>query len=537
MPQRPPRYSGDQKHPNFEEMFGANTYDQIQKQIDFLANIARQSSEGIPNYRKVLRILPGIPVNLYGDYDPAKVAFEVIDNSYTQVVLLYFETLITHYPLKYNLDKAAYAHKSDLQTITIYINQYGPNPYELSQHKQRDLAQLIGIVEIPTVLAFSNGKIVGGFTGEQPESGINDWISFLIESHGRLIKTAPQQASRTKTQAATQRSRPGSPTRRATGVTYRDDPRYGSGPGVFQDDSNQFDTRPPGASSPGSPLPQQFEENKALLEAVGEFDAGHDLLENEVGYILGARGQNLLRHAPEAHCITIGRTGAGKGTATAIANLMDHRGSAFSVEIGGATIGATYNFRKTTLGQKVFVFDPLGVTGLESHHYNPLDDLDPENLHTDVQTLVRSLAKTDEGKKEEHRYFQVSDIETMMALIIYAKLADEYSVPKEDKNLVYLSKMFSKFPSQEWNDLMDELRKWKGEYARLLNKVGNYLYNANPNDENKNSIVTSASGWLTFLTDDKVAQYLTRSDFSMRDLRDGNTTIYMVMESPDHYKN
>jgi hypothetical protein len=56
MPQRPPRYTRDQSRPIFDEMFGANTYDQIQKQIDSLANLARQSSERIPYYQSGLSL-------------------------------------------------------------------------------------------------------------------------------------------------------------------------------------------------------------------------------------------------------------------------------------------------------------------------------------------------------------------------------------------------------------------------------------------------------------------------------------------------
>lgn len=65
-------------------------------------------------------------------------------------------------------------------------------------------------------------------------------------------------------------------------------------------------------------------------------DSGADFLQPVSGWVIGARGGGVMRLETDSHLATIGKTGAGKGTAVAIPNLLTHEGSVLSIEIGGA---------------------------------------------------------------------------------------------------------------------------------------------------------------------------------------------------------
>ncbi|MGH1458423.1 MAG: type IV secretory system conjugative DNA transfer family protein [Paracoccaceae bacterium] len=94
----------------------------------------------------------------------------------------------------------------------------------------------------------------------------------------------------------------------------------------------------------------------------------------------------------EDHSITFAPTGAGKGTTGVIPLLLSHEGPAIVFDPKGEAAHVTAAYRRS-LGQKVFVVDPLGVTGLKQARFNPLDliDLTREDYYDEARALADSL--------------------------------------------------------------------------------------------------------------------------------------------------
>jgi len=282
---------------------------------------------------------------------------------------------------------------------------------------------------------------------------------------------------------------------------------------------------------------QYHADNKALISVQNVMDNGADCLEDPHGMIVGAYNGVPIYQDVETHGNVIGNTGSGKTAASATTNLLSYAGSVVSLEIGGATFKRTYNHRKWTLGQDIYIFDPQNITGMGSSNYNPMDDLDPRepDFYSRILTMSSALISDSSGHKEQNPYFRENPSGLIAAMLVYLKLAD---IPYEHKNFVYMAKIFSEFPSDAWDKHIANLKGWCGPYQRLLNKFGNYLSTAEPSDQNVRSVVTATSQWLDkWMADDCLGNRMVSSDFSMMDLRDKKTTIYIVMPNVDEYIN
>ena len=83
-----------------------------------------------------------------------------------------------------------------------------------------------------------------------------------------------------------------------------------------------------------------------------------------------------IADAGEGHLMTIAPTGAGKGRSVIIPTLLSYRGPVIVIDPKGENYQVTAR-RRREMGQEVFLLDPFGVTGDDSHCFNPLDTLDP----------------------------------------------------------------------------------------------------------------------------------------------------------------
>lgn len=286
------------------------------------------------------------------------------------------------------------------------------------------------------------------------------------------------------------------------------------------------------------PPVQYHADNKKLISVQNVMESGADCLVDPQGLIVGAYNGMPIYAEVEAGGITIGNPGSGKTVAAATTNLLFYPGSVVSLEIGGATFKRTYNERKWTMGQDIYIFDPQNIVGMGCSNYNPMDDLDPgeRDFYSRILTMAGALISDASGHKEQNPYFRENPSGILAAMIVYLKLAD--SIPYEHKNFVYMAEIFSEFPSAAWNEHISVLKNWQGPHKRLLRKFGNYLSTAESGDQNMRSVVSATSQWLDkWMADDDLGQHMTSSDFSMMDLRNKKATLYIIMPSVDEYIN
>ena len=260
---------------------------------------------------------------------------------------------------------------------------------------------------------------------------------------------------------------------------------------------------------------------------------GEDLLRNNEGYIVGARGQALLRHTSNAHFITMASTGFGKGRSVVTPNLLSHPGSVFTTEIGGDNVRKTIKYRRHVLGQEVYVLDPLEVTQESRASFNILDTLDPKEttFTNDVELISRSILQDHKGETGRDPYWVNAPMELLKALIIYTKTASD--VLDNQRHFPYVAELLSTVGTKEWKNLLLRMSADRSEHKTTLNQIGNRFSIEN---DNTRSVLSVVESYLGFARNPQLTKYMKTSDFKLKDLRDKKCTVYLVMPSAEYYK-
>jgi hypothetical protein len=262
---------------------------------------------------------------------------------------------------------------------------------------------------------------------------------------------------------------------------------------------------------------------------------GSDLLCNTEGYCLGSRGEALLRTPINTHIITMGRTGSGKGRSVVIPNLLIHPGSVLTTEIGSDNYRNTVTYRKHILKQDIYVFDPYGITGEESACINFLDTLDVNNVNfdTEVGLLSATIVDGSPGERQD-RYWDASAKEILEALIIYVKM--EPRLDDDSRNIPYIASLLSKYPGEEWNNLMMEFRADASKYSSKLNKVGERFYERESvSDKENKSVLSTLSTHFKFAYNSALVETMKYSSFDLN-LRKNKATIYICLPNADYFE-
>lgn len=222
----------------------------------------------------------------------------------------------------------------------------------------------------------------------------------------------------------------------------------------------------------------------------------------------------------EDHTLTFAPTGAGKGTTGVIPLLLSHEGPAIVFDPKGEAASVTAEFRRG-LGQKVYVVDPIGVTGLKQATFNPLDpiDLKRADYYDEARALNATLLLPPKDPKNQFWINQVRQI--VAALLVEA---------------VNRAKRAGKAGIQEVLDGLAEIND--GHAGRLaVSRMPEVRLAASLIENGANETM---AGVLHFVHEamelffsQPIRHSLTKSSFSPSDLIEGKpVTIYLVL--PPH---
>ena len=206
---------------------------------------------------------------------------------------------------------------------------------------------------------------------------------------------------------------------------------------------------------------RMIETVRALSEKTNQYIM-HDPVRQE-GWVLGQRGDLPLCFPLEGHVMTFGRSGAGKGTSVAIPNLLQHRGSVVSFEVGGATFRETWGFRKFGLKQKVRVIDPYGITGYPSDRVNLLAEIRKTRSKGDAlfvsaakQATLALFEDVDSGGNDTT--FQKSAIDIIVGHIVFM-CGDDSDLTDDQLTLTYLQDALTDFGKGTPFDLAQKMNE------------------------------------------------------------------------------
>lgn len=271
-----------------------------------------------------------------------------------------------------------------------------------------------------------------------------------------------------------------------------------------------------------------------------------DQWSHEGGLLLGRRGGRLVGWKDDRHQLTISGSRGGKGVSLILPNLIFYEGSVFCVDPKGENAAITAGRRgKGTrkggpgLGQDVYVLDPFGVSGVPSSSFNPLSELDTESadLIEDAGMFAEALiTHPDSGERHWTELAQA----LLRALILVAA-GDE---DPARRNLVTVRNLLT-LTDEKIRDLQfmhpPSLGKLEAQEALIqilmAEDVKPYGYICvgiaeqlkAMGDNERGSVLSSARTQTQWLDSDKIHGVLTKSDFTLADLKRKRTTIYLCL--------
>ena len=267
-----------------------------------------------------------------------------------------------------------------------------------------------------------------------------------------------------------------------------------------------------------------------------------DCLENELFSGLGIPLGHIKSHddqynyqlyyQDERHLITIAPNGTGKGTCAQIPVLLKYDAPMLVIDPKGENAAVTAKHRKVNMKHDVLILNPFNTLDehfasegfkseetncFESACFNPLATLNPDDdgFVSDVAALSESLI---DGESKDP-FWTDSARELVTCLILYICIADDY---KDKKNLIEMRRLLTE-DKEKFAKTMSVIAALP--FAPVAQKAKRFIEDNKTNQ----SIISTAITQTSFLDDPKLAKNLSSNDIDFTSLKEGKTTIYVIL--------
>jgi len=284
---------------------------------------------------------------------------------------------------------------------------------------------------------------------------------------------------------------------------------------------DQFPPRGSGVEGHLETMPAQVWAHPWQLGPSWDWKAGHVLL--------GHWQDRLLGRNDDRHMVTLAGSRAGKSRTVLMPNLLRYPGSSVIIDPKGELALATASHRER-MGQRTFVCDPFGVTGMKSASYNPFAELGhgkaqliaPDATQAMDACIINNAKDphwTDAGKNLSRGVLLHQMAATGKATTFRELRRILSSTPVELERLFTAMTNSSAFDGIVANTGASFLGKLEGGPRELQSILSTVQEQTAPFDD--------------------LVHVMDRSDFKLTDLRNGNMTIYLVLPSmrmASHYR-
>jgi len=284
-------------------------------------------------------------------------------------------------------------------------------------------------------------------------------------------------------------------------------------------------------------------ESRTLSHEYGHARLAHEqdkfvqaLSHNRNGFYIGSLGKLPLFYNPFAtgngHMLTYAPSRTGKTISVIIPALLHwFGGSLFVTDIKGELTAITAKFRRAA-GQNVLIFNPFNVLNIKGVQFNPLRILVEDILNNqgkDLHDLARSIAYQLISEKPNDMgdgvFFRNGARRLLITFLLYMPL-----FMPEDCNLPTLRKLVWS-SSDEQKEIAAEMQDsdW---LSGLLQDYGNALSEMLKDEYIKTygAFRDNAMNALEIYdAHSPMGQAMSASDFSLKDVLDGKTTLYLIL--------
>jgi len=231
---------------------------------------------------------------------------------------------------------------------------------------------------------------------------------------------------------------------------------------------------------------------------------------------------------PEHHTLIVARTRTGKGTRVIVPTLLRYAGNAFVIDPKGENAAITARTRRDTLSQTVHVLNPWGVLakvyegyGLAPATYNPLDILrrDDPNAVAIAGRLAAAICPV--SGRGDDAFWQQSAARILTAIFLW--LTD---YPGETKTLARAREIVTLGRTRFEDEFLPWMEKSGAFGGAIKELIGDVRDLADNTYTGINASLTLAT---SFISDPQLKKATNTSTFSMSELRDKKTTLYLVI--------
>lgn len=233
--------------------------------------------------------------------------------------------------------------------------------------------------------------------------------------------------------------------------------------------------------------------------------------------LLGKWGSRLIGREDDRHIVTTAGSRAGKTSTALIPNLLRYPGSVVVLDPKGELALATAAARQR-MGQTVHTFDAFGVTGLPSASYNPFASLaasNPQSLGADAAQIADAMVIN--NASDPHWTDSAKNLLRGAALHILETTGKAPTI-RQLRRLVNGT-------AEDLLKLYEAMRKSRIE--AVANTGASFKGKLEMSPRELQSILSTLQEQTAPFDD--VAHIMERSDVRFTDLRDGRTSVYLVL--------
>lgn len=283
---------------------------------------------------------------------------------------------------------------------------------------------------------------------------------------------------------------------------------------------------------------QAKERRKALEQTSGVFGTADFASEAEIaakglrdlnGLYLGLNQGQPIFYSGDGHVSTVAPARTGKGTTTATSNCLHNTGSMLITDPKGELAAMTGEHREKRFGHSVIYWNGYGLHGLPQHRINPLQGIincalnrrQRRSLLGKVRRMALQLYPEPEDSR--NRIFRDGSRNLISFSILWNALTDpeNCTLPEIWRDLSSIRRL-----SKKLSEAMDS-DELGGVVADIAEDITHQLTD---NAELFGDFRTGAIQQLAiFEPSGLLAESVSGSDVDLETLKDGNTTIYLMM--------
>ena len=245
--------------------------------------------------------------------------------------------------------------------------------------------------------------------------------------------------------------------------------------------------------------------------------------------LLGQWEKRLLGRDDDRHVVTVAGSRAGKSSTVLIPNLMRYPGSVVVLDPKGELARACAHHRHK-MGQKVFVLDPFGETGVPTAAHNPFSELGmgkPEHVAADAAQLADALIIGND--RDPHWTDSAKNLVRGIALHLLATEPGKATLRE-------LRRLLNATP-HELDQLFSAMVDSNAFEGIVANIGASFLGKKESGGRELQGILSTAQEQTAPLDD--MTRVTSRSDFRLSELRSGKISLFLVlpgMRMGTHYR-